>query len=53
MSVKAVSKYLLITVLAVSVSGCLTRRTVKQDGRVVDSHYRFKRPLKEAVKNSQ
>ncbi len=44
---------LLVTALAVFSSGCLTRRTVTRDGRVVEKNYVFKRPLKEAVKNSR
>jgi hypothetical protein len=38
--------------LTLLLSGCLTRRTVTEGGRTVESKYMFKRPLKEAVNNS-
>lgn len=40
-------------VLAVSLSGCLTHRTVTRGGKTVKSGYVVKRPLKEAVQNSR
>lgn len=53
MPVKIITQCLLIAALAVSLSSCLTRRTVTRDGRVVESNYVFKRPLKSAVDNSR
>lgn len=46
-------KYLLAAVMTLSLTGCLTRRTVTEGGRTVKQQYVFKRPLKEAVRNSQ
>ena len=38
------------TLLAAAlVSGCLTRRTVTQNGQTVEQNYVIKRPIKEAV----
>lgn len=40
-------------ILLTSLSGCLTKRTVTEGGRTVSEGYAIKRPLKEAVENSQ
>jgi len=49
-------KVLLKTVAAMivltSLSGCLTKRTVTRGGQTVSEGYHIKRPLKEAVENS-
>ena len=41
-----------IAILLTSLSGCLTKRTVTEDGRTVSEGYAIKRPLKDAVENS-
>ena len=46
MKYKSILKCLLAAVVVLSLTGCLTRRTVKDD-------YVFKRPLKDAFRNSQ
>jgi len=46
-------KTALAAVLAVSLSGCLTHRTVTRGGKTVKSGYVMKRPFKEAVQNSR
>lgn len=38
---------------AVSLTGCLTQRTVKEGGQTVSQEYVIKRPIKEAIENSQ
>ena len=45
--------YLLGAALTLLSTSCLTRRTITKNGSVVESKYIFKRPLKDAVKNSQ
>jgi len=40
-------------VLVSTLAGCLTRRTVTQGGQTVSQEYVIKRPLKEAIRNSQ
>ena len=45
--------YLTVTALILLSTSCLTRRTITKNGSVVESKYMFKRPLKEAVNNSQ
>lgn len=46
-------KCLLAAAVAVPFSGCLTQRTVTEGGRTVKQGYVVKRPLKEAIQNSQ
>ena len=41
-----------MAILLTSLSGCLTKRTVTEDGRTVSEGYAIKRPLKDAVENS-
>ena len=53
MNLRSILKYLLAAVVALSLTGCLTHRTVTQGGRTVKDDYVFKRPLKEAFQNSQ
>lgn len=50
---RIVLKSLMAAVVAVSMSGCLTQRTVTEGGRKVSQEYVIKRPLKEAVQNSR
>ncbi len=40
-------------VLATSLSGCLTQRTVTEDGETISQNYVIKRPIKDVVENSQ
>jgi hypothetical protein len=39
--------------LALLTSGCLTQRTISEGGHTVSQDYIMKRPLKEALENSQ
>lgn len=46
-------KYLLAVTFALPLSGCLTQRIVSEGGHTVSQDYVIKRPLKEALRNSQ
>jgi hypothetical protein len=46
-------KHLLVAVLPLTFAGCLTQRTVTEGGHTVKQDYIIKRPLKEAIQNSQ
>lgn len=48
-----VMKCLLAALLALPLTGCLTQRTVTEGGHTVKQEYVIKRPLKEAIQNSQ
>jgi hypothetical protein len=50
---RIVLKCLMAAAVVVSMSGCLTQRTVTEGGRKVSQEYVIKRPLKEAVQNSR
>jgi hypothetical protein len=39
--------------VALSLSSCLTQRTVKEGGQTVSKELVIKRPIKEAIENSQ
>jgi hypothetical protein len=51
--VKVALKCLLVAALTLPMSGCLTQRTVSEGGQTVSEEYIIKRPIKEAIKNSQ
>jgi starvation-inducible outer membrane lipoprotein len=51
--IRAALKSLLAVTFAFTLSGCLTQRTVSEGGHTVSQEYVIKRPLKEAVRNSQ
>lgn len=53
MKYKSILRCLLAAVVVLSLTGCLTHRTVTQGGRTVKDDYVFKRPLKDAFRNSQ
>ena len=53
MNAKSFMIRVVVGVFVVLLSGCLTRRTVTQNGRTIESDYVFTRPLKEAVERSQ
>ncbi|MCP5532839.1 MAG: hypothetical protein H7A49_10710 [Akkermansiaceae bacterium] len=42
-----------VVLAATLVSGCLTRRTVTQNGQTVEQNYVIKRPIKEAVERGR
>lgn len=44
---------MIASVLALTLSGCLTQRTVKEGGQTVSQKYVVKRPIKDAIENSQ
>ena len=46
-------KCLLAAAIAAPLTGCLTQRTVTEGGQTVKQEYVIKRPLKEAIENSQ
>ena len=50
---KTLLRCTIAVVLAASLTGCLTRRTVTEGGHTVSQEYVIKRPLKEAIENSQ
>jgi hypothetical protein len=45
--------YLPAAALTLLSTGCLVRQTTTRNGAVTESKYVFKRPLKQAIKNSQ
>lgn len=47
------AKCLLASSLVVLVSGCLTQETVTSNGEVISQDYVIKRPLKDAIENSE
>lgn len=49
----SILKFLLVATLTLSVTGCLTQRTITEGGQTVKQGYVIKRPLKEAVRNSR
>ena len=51
--IRATLKSLFALTFALPLSGCLTQRTVSEGGHTVSQEYVIKRPLKEAVRNSQ
>jgi hypothetical protein len=51
--IRATLNCLLAVTFALPLSGCLTQRTVSEGGHTVSQEYVIKRPLKEAVHNSQ
>lgn len=53
MQIKSYLMCLYVVTFAVLSSGCLTRRTVTENGETVSSQYRFTRPLKNAADNSR
>ena len=48
-------KAVFIPVLAIAMcsTSCLTQRTVKEGGQTVSQEYVIKRPIKDAIENSQ
>jgi hypothetical protein len=44
---------LIAATMAMVFSGCLVRREVTSGGRTIQDNYVVKRPLKEAIENSQ
>lgn len=50
---KALCYSSLSLILVVSLSSCLTERTVKEGGQTVSQELVIKRPIKEAIENSQ
>lgn len=53
MNPKLILMCILSTAAAVLLNGCLMRQTVTDDGEVVADNYVIKRPLKDAIKNSE
>lgn len=47
------AKHLLLLVVILPLSGCVTQRTVTRGGQTVEQGLVVKRPLKEAVENSR
>ncbi len=47
------AKCLLASTLVVLLSGCLTQETVTSNGEVISQDYVIKRPLKDAIENSE
>ncbi|MGB6223425.1 hypothetical protein [Haloferula sp.] len=53
MNVRSIARLSALVLLLLSLSGCLTRRTVTQGGQTVESGYVVTRPIKEAIQNSK
>lgn len=45
--------YLFSALATVLTTGCLVKETVTVNGEVMEEDYKFKRPLKDAIDNSQ
>jgi hypothetical protein len=43
------AKITAVAIIFSSLTGCLTQRTVTQNGRTVSQEYKIKRPIKEAL----
>lgn len=52
MNRKLIPKCLLFAAVAALMSGCLMRRTVTSNGETIEDKYVIKRPIKEALDNS-
>lgn len=46
---KRITSFTAIALLLTALSGCLTQRTVTENGRTVSQEYKVKRPIKEAL----
>ncbi len=53
MNPKLILMCILSTAAAVLLNGCLMRQTVTSGGEVVEDNYVIKRPLKDAIENSE
>ncbi len=53
MNAKLILSYLLSGAAAFLTSGCLVKRTVTVNGESQQEGYAIKRPIKEAIENSQ
>jgi hypothetical protein len=51
--IRIVLKCMFSLIFVLSLSGCLTQRTVSEGGHTVSQKYVTKRPIKEAVQNSR
>lgn len=52
MNALSVSQLSALALLLLPLSGCITKRTVTQGGQTVESGYVVKRPIKEAIENT-
>lgn len=46
---KRITSFAAIALLLTVLSGCITRRTITENGHTVSSEYKVKRPIKEAL----
>ena len=53
MSTKSGSIWFLSAVMTLLLTGCLVQETVSVNGEVRQEEYKIKRPIKEAIENSQ
>jgi len=53
MSPKLIPLCVFSAAMAVLLSGCLMQRTVTSNGQTIEQNYVVKRPLKDALDNSQ
>jgi hypothetical protein len=50
---KSIIFWFLSAAMALLATGCLVKETVTVNGQVKEEDYKIKRPLKEAIENSQ
>lgn len=46
---KLITSFAAIALLLTALSGCITQRTVTENGHTVSKEYKIKRPIKEAL----
>lgn len=46
---KRITSFASMALLLTALSGCITQRTITENGRTVSQEYKVKRPLKEAL----
>ena len=53
MNKKSATLWFVSATMTLLATGCLVQETVSVNGEVRDEEYKFKRPIKEAIENSE
>ncbi|MEP4077110.1 hypothetical protein [Haloferula sp.] len=53
MNTSRLLRYFAVASLLISLSGCITRRTVTQGGQTIESGYVVNRPIKDALEKDK
>ncbi len=53
MKIKSTPLWFISVAMTLLTTGCLVQETVTVNGEVREEEYKFKRPLKEAIENSE